>query len=114
LSIWCAPAISVDGAVRRLREMGSMWSESPRALQRDFVREVFARVEVCGPQIVAITPKEAYSPLFLLDRADRFNGDQGVVWLPGQVSGQHHYTPVVDPRTGKLLCIPALVLLQAA
>ena len=76
----------LDAAVRRLREMGSMWSGSPRALQRDFVREVFARMEVRGPQIVAITPKEAYSPLFLLDRADRFNGDQGVVWLPGQDS----------------------------
>ena len=37
-----------------------------------------------------------------------------LVWLPGQDSGQHHYTPVVDPRTGRLLCIPALVLPQAA
>jgi len=36
------------------------------------------------------------------------------MWLPGQVSRQHHYTPVVDPRTGKALAIPALVLPQAA
>ena len=35
-------------------------------------------------------------------------------WLPGQDSNQHHYTPVVDPRTGKLLSVPALVLLEAA
>ena len=79
-------SFDLEGAVRRLRDMGSVWSESPRALQRDFMGEVFARVEVCGPQIVAITPRETYSPLFLLDRAHRFNGDQGVVWLPGQDS----------------------------
>ena len=35
-------------------------------------------------------------------------------WLPGQDSGQHFYTPVVNPRTGRALAVPALVLPKAA
>ena len=51
------------------------WAESPRRQQREFVREVFERMVVEGPELASITPKPLYSPLFVLDRRERFGGD---------------------------------------
>jgi site-specific DNA recombinase len=81
--------LDVERAVNLLRNMGRLWAESPRHLQREFTREVFGRIVVEGPQVTAITPKPAYAPLFLLDRRERFDGKLeklGVVWLPEQDS----------------------------
>ena len=33
-----------------------------------------------------------------------------VVWLPGQVSNHLNYTPVLHPRTGEPLTVPALIV----
>ena len=74
--------LDVERAVQYLRDAGSLWSKSPRQLQRAFVREVFTSVVVKGPQLAAITPKPSYAPLFRLDRRERFYGQVGVVWLP--------------------------------
>ena len=35
----------------------------------------FARIVVEGRGLVSITPKPLYSPLFVLDRRERFGGD---------------------------------------
>ena len=43
--------------------------------ERGFVREVFERMVVEGPELASITPKALYSPLFVLDRRERFGGD---------------------------------------
>ncbi len=48
--------------------------------------------------------------LFVLDRRERFNDEMGVIWLPGQVFEQQYYTPVLNPRTGAPLAVPALVV----
>ena len=78
--------LDVEQAVNYLRDVGALWAESPRLLQREFVREVFRRMEVRGTQLTAITPKPLYAPLFMLDRRERFGGNLGLVWLPGQDS----------------------------
>jgi len=52
--------------------MGNLCNESPRSLQREFVREVFQRIGVEGPHVSAITPKPQYAPFFILDRRERF------------------------------------------
>lgn len=64
--------LDVEIAVSYLRDVGSLWAESPRSLQREFVREVFQRIGVEGKQITTITPKPQYAPLFVLDRRERF------------------------------------------
>ena len=69
-------AFDVEEAVGYLRRVGELWSESPRAQQREFVREVFERIIVQGREVTALTPKLAYAPLFVLDRRERF-GDMG-------------------------------------
>ena len=66
-----------------LRRMGELWSASPRAQQREFVREVFERIVVRGPQVESITPKATYEALFVLDRRERFN-DEMSVGSPGR------------------------------
>ncbi len=66
--------VDAGQAATYLREMGELWSESPRRLQREFIREVFAQIEVSRRDLVAITPKPAYAPLFVLDRQERFGG----------------------------------------
>ena len=78
--------LDVEEAVHLLRDVGALWAEGPRKQQRDFVQEVFERIVVTGPQLSAITPKPAYAPLFAIDRNERFAGDMGLVWLPGQDS----------------------------
>ena len=55
-----------------LRDVGRLWAESPRHLQRQFVREVFSRIVVEGAELAAITPRPLYAPLFVLDRRERF------------------------------------------
>ena len=67
--------LDVERALTYLRDVGKLWAESPRALQRDFVREVFERIVVEGPEIAAITPRSLYAPLFVVDRRERFGGD---------------------------------------
>jgi site-specific DNA recombinase len=78
--------LDVERAINYLRDMGRLWASSPRHLQREFAREVFARIVVQGPQVMAITPKPVYAPLFVLDRRERFGGNCGVVWYPRQDS----------------------------
>ena len=67
--------LDVERAVNCLRDMGALWTESPRRQQREFVREVFERMVVKGAELASITPKPLYSPLFVLDRRERFGGD---------------------------------------
>jgi hypothetical protein len=102
--------LDVERAVSYLRNVGSLWEESPRNLQRQFAREVFSRVVVEGPQVASVTPKAMYAPLFVLDRRERFGGEMGVVWLPGQETEQQYYTLAVNPNTGEPLAVPALVI----
>jgi hypothetical protein len=71
-----AEALDVEEALGYLGRVGALWAESPRAQQREFVREVFERIVVQGREVAAITPREVYAPLFLLDRRQRF-GDDG-------------------------------------
>ncbi len=78
--------LDVERAVNYLRDVGSLWAESPRGVRREFVREVFSRIVVRGSQVESITPKATYEALFVLDRCERFNGEMGVIWLPGQDS----------------------------
>jgi site-specific DNA recombinase len=67
--------LDVERAVAYLRDVGKLWAESPRTLQREFVGEVFQRIVVDGPEIATITPRDLYAPLFVLDRRERFGGD---------------------------------------
>ncbi len=76
----------VERVVGYLRDIGSLWGQSPRQSQREFVKEVFDRIVVDGPQITAIAPRPSYAPLFALDRRERFRGEMGVVWRPRQDS----------------------------
>ena len=62
----------MEKAVQYLRDVGSLWAQSPRHLQREFVRQVFEMVE--GKR-AEICPKPLYAPLFVLDRRERFGGD---------------------------------------
>ena len=78
--------LDVEKAVLLLRDAGALWTEGARSEQRDFTQEVFERIVVTGSQLSAITPKAAYAPLFAIDRNERFAGDMGLVWLPGQDS----------------------------
>ena len=41
--------LDVEEAMGYLRRMGELWSASPQAQQREFVREVFERIVVRGP-----------------------------------------------------------------
>ena len=65
-----------------LRDVGSLWAESPRSLQREFVREVFQRIVVEGKEIASLTPQPLYAPLFVIDRREWFDGEF-CSWLPG-------------------------------
>ena len=67
--------LDIEQAVKYLRDLGSLWAQSPRNLKREFIREVFAQVVVKGPELASITPKPLYAPLFALDRRERFGGD---------------------------------------
>ena len=82
--------VDAERALRQLRDVGALWSESPRQQQREFVREVFEQMELRGPQLTTITPRPRYAPFFVLDRRERFGGEMGAVggavWLPGQDS----------------------------
>ena len=80
------PVLDVEKAMGYLRRMGELWSASPRAQQREVVREVFERTVVRGPQVESISPKATYEALFVLDRRERFNDEMGVIWLPGKDS----------------------------
>lgn len=81
------PAVlDVERAVDHLRNVGALFSGSPRPLQREFVREVFNQIVVGGDQLLSLTPKATYAPLFVIDRQERFGGDVGVVWRPRQDS----------------------------
>ncbi len=71
-------ATNVEEAMGYLRRVGELWSVSPRAQQREFVREVFERIVVKGHEVTAITPKAVYMPLFVLHRHERF-GDNGSI-----------------------------------
>ena len=73
------------------------------------MREVFGSISVKDAQVTSLTPRDDYAPLFVLDRRERFDGEMGVIWLPGQVSGY-----LVTPRLKELIRemrepIPSLV-----
>jgi len=68
------PVADMEEAVRYLGNVGRLWDESSSDLQRRFVREVFTSLEVKGQELVAITPRETYVPLFIADRQVRFGG----------------------------------------
>lgn len=67
--------LDVERAVNCLRDVGVLWTGSPRWQQREFVREVFERMVIEGAELASITPKPLYAPLFVLDRRERFGGD---------------------------------------
>ena len=64
----------MEKAVNYLRDVGKLWVGNARNLQREFVQEVFQNIIIDGPQVTAIAPKSIYSPLFVLDRRERFAG----------------------------------------
>jgi len=74
--------------------------------ERGFVREVFERMVVEGPELASITPKALYSPLFVLDRRERFGGDFCSMAPRAGAQG----AVLHNPRTGEPLSVPALVL----
>ncbi len=78
--------LDVERAAEALRHMGRSWRSADRSARRGFVSEVFERIVVRDDQIVELAPKPVYATLFALDRRERFNGDGGVIWLPGQDS----------------------------
>ena len=78
--------LDVERAVNSLRDVGTLWVESPRELQRESVQEAFGRIVVESSQVASITPKPLYPPLFALDRIERFDAEMGVVWRPRQDS----------------------------
>ncbi len=47
---------------------------------------------------------------FVLDRRERFNGEMGVIWLPGQDSNLQYYTQSIKPRSGDVWAVPALIV----
>jgi len=69
--------LNVERAAGYLLNVARLWAESRREVQREFVKEVFARVVVEDQQLAAITPREVYAPLFGLDRQERFGGEFG-------------------------------------
>lgn len=85
--------LDIERAVNYLRDVGKLWAESARQLQRAFVREVFQRIVVDGPQVASITPKELYAPLFILDRRERFGGVSVLKnHLPGEPTAVDRFT----------------------
>ena len=78
-----AEVFEAEKAIDYLRNVGSLWDASPRETQRDFVREVFATIEVAGPQVTVLTPRPGYAPLFVLDRNERFQGRFSMVGATG-------------------------------
>jgi len=95
-----------------LRRVGELWTASTRQLQREFVREVFQEIEVRGREIVTITPRPTYAPLFVLDRRERF-GELGVDSCNVAPRAGVRGTLLRNPRTGEPLSVPALVLPEA-
>lgn len=95
--------LDVERAVGYLQNVGALWRTGERETQRGVVQELFSRIVLRDEQVVAITPKAEYEPLFILNHRERF-GDVGVVWRPGRDSSTPIYT-----STG----IPVLVLATA-
>jgi len=59
-----------------------------------------------GPEIAVTTPRPLYAPLFVVDRQERFGGDFCSLAPRAGVRP----TLLQNPRTGKPLGVPALVL----
>ena len=89
--------------------MGSLWAQSPRRLQKEFVREVFQRMAVEGPEVAAITPRAAYAPLFVLDRRERF-GQTGPDFRRLAPRAGFGPTLLQKGRDSDALATPALIL----
>lgn len=64
--------LDLECAADYLRNVGDLWQQSPRQLQRDFVREIFQTIVVERDEVSAITPRLPYVPLFVVDRRERF------------------------------------------
>jgi len=79
--------------------------------RKELMRLLLRRAEVSDRQIVLEIYPIATPEMAAPQSRSRSEAPN---WLPGQDSGQHHYTPVVDPRTGRALAVPALVLPEAA
>lgn len=100
--------LDVERAMYDLRNIGRLWWKSERQEQRQFVMETFDRIVVEGAQVKELTPKRAYAPFFMLDRAARFGGVCS--WLPGQDLSHRNYSPVTNPRTRAPFWVPALAV----
>lgn len=82
-----ASTIEAECVAGYLSDAGGLFTQSPAAEQRRFVREVFERIVVLGEQVAEIVPRARYTDLSIADRKRRFNVDSRVVvWLPGQDS----------------------------
>ncbi len=82
--------LDMKQAVLYLRDVGSLWAESDRGLQRQFVREVFQRIVVGGQEIESMRRRKCTR------RSSCWIGKNAlevisVDWLPGQVSNQQYY-----------------------
>ena len=67
--------LDIERAISYLRDVGRLWADSPRSVQREFIREVFQHISVNGHEIASITPTVLYAPLFVIDRYERFGGE---------------------------------------
>ena len=101
--------LDVERAVYYLRDVGNLWADSPKDMQRAFVREVFDRIMVEGAQITSITPKTDYAPLFMLDRQERFGGVCSMVGATGVSPTQLNPTSI-KKSSKEMFLVPALIL----
>ncbi|MEK7878171.1 MAG: hypothetical protein AAB325_18520, partial [Pseudomonadota bacterium] len=73
------PALLLDlrKALSYMKDFKSLVEKSSPELQRKFVSEVLRQVKIKDKVVVAIEPKPAYLPLFVLDRAKKLSGVVG-------------------------------------
>lgn len=109
--------LDVEAALRYLSEVGGLWRMSDQPKQREFVNQVFERIVIEDHQVKEITPRSVYAPMFVLDRAARFEGALGCIVAPrAGVEGaqiQSAYEPVTNIKTGVPFLVPALVMAGA-
>ncbi len=75
-----------DGVIGFPDRPGGCFQSITKGYRRPAIDASPERLVVIGPQVESITSKPVYTPLFVLGRRERFNGEMGVIWLPGQDS----------------------------
>lgn len=85
----------VESAVAMLRQASKVWERAPLDAQRDIAREVFAAVQMEGPNVVGIVPTEAYEPLFTAGSQVRGRGERALT-VPGLAQPVRVYGRVYD------------------